>query len=399
MRHPPTKESLILGELLWKRTKHLYESETEKARLHSYPFTERREVLYKKPETLGNPVLLNVYSDAAGLGNAKSLTGKGITGYGYGFIGLKGGKVFHNSTLRSGTITHHTTSDVAEAIGCLNAIKHAKAAIKKTHSGPINIDISLDNLNVVEALHDPRKAIDEIKNIEGRAEEMSTYLKSRHEFLRLVINISNEIHNDPKVMSVTTTWVKGHIFDSTRIEDLAHVENYLNSRIKESKNPTEEAEAKREKILFQALRNNKLVDKAALKGAFRSLTKRIDFLAGGDYACDKTRARAVAIAGALKNSLVARNTVVDYLATKSPEFLDETHIKILLGECGCRDVEKKRHEMAGELECKVEEVPEKYLSKVQKGMAFGDARIDSYVKKREVSIHCRFGDVDMQKGP
>lgn len=399
MTNKVSKESLALGGLLWKRTKRVYEIETQKAREHSYPFTERRQVLSKEAEGSGPPVLINVYSDGAGLGNNKSKTGKGITGYGYGFIAFREGKVFHNSVLRSGTNKFHSTAEEAEARGCLKGIQHAKAAIKKSHKGPINIDISMDNLGVITALHNIPKVLEEIKTIEATPRaQWSNYITSKHKELKLVLDIANEIYNDPRVTSVTTTWVKSHIFDSTRIEDMKHIQNYFNHQISTAPSEARLTELKRERLLFQALRNNKLVDKEALKGAFRSLTKRVDFLASRDYSGDGPKSQALAIAGTLKNSMVARQTVIGYLATKEKEYIPEQYVKVLLGDSGPAEINNKVNEYANRMGCPREEVPSRYLKEMQKGKEFFTDRIDDYISKKEKPIHYRFGQQEKVRG-
>lgn len=389
------RESVLKGEILWRKLLKVYNEETEETHRVNAPFTKIMD-LFSSPrrETNKPPVSVSVYSDGAGLGNYNSHTGKGLTGYGYGFIGFQEGRVFHPSVLRSEYKFNPATITEAEALGALKGVQHAKAAIRKKGGESIRFTLSTDSLDVIRGLHDMPSVLRKIKEItDTPREQRSNHVRNKYNELVAIRNLANELYNDPLVENVKTKWVKGHILDSTPMQDLRCVEDYLNHKISESTNYDAVQKYKVQRLLFHDMRNNKMVDKAALEGAVTSLTKRIDFLACEDYSDTNVQRKAIQTSIAIMNSTAARRIATEYIASKPVGYVNDHALTCLFGETGIDDIKKKREKLCGAFNCTEDQLPQAVID--ANGHHFQKRVIDDYTSKKEVSFIRKFGALEV----
>lgn len=395
MKREHDKESVLKGEILWKKLYKVYQQETEETHRQNGPFSKVMDLFPSRRKGMEKPpVVVSAYSDGAGLGNYKSHTGRGLTGYGYGFIAFQSGKVFHPSVLRSEYKISPATVTEAEAIGAIKAVRAAKEAVRRKGGDSIRLTLTTDSLDVIKGLHnitEVRRKINEIN--ESSKERLPTYLQNRLKELTAIRQLSDELWNDPIIDSVKTKWVKGHILDSTPMEDLRHVENYINFKIANSKSPGENQSFKEQRFLFHDMRNNKMTDKAALEGAARSLTKRIDFLSKCEPDDPRAHGQAINTSITLKNSYATRSMAVEYIASQQEGYLDDGIVKCLLGDEGLNEIENKRAKLCRKHKCTPIELPDTINDKCKK--SFPGRVIDEYTSQKEVSFIRKFGNVEM----
>lgn len=352
---------IVRGKYVWSKIKESYSHAKDATYANHKRLFSSSEVVSKDARTL----YINVNTDASGLGIHFSKDGRGITGTGFYLNIFDSSGHIKNSMPRYRFNAPPMTIDEAEVMAIIHGVNHAKEQCQRLGGDRLVLNLVTDSLKSIQALHE----IDVIKARKAKIEDVPEDRRSAGMWTELrkcnlYVQLSNSL-TESEILSVSTRWVRSHMLDTIDYNELKCVDKYF-SRGGGSKKTSMSREFKEDRTSFHDMRNNKIADEAASRGAALAVKKRIDYIANeiykrsSDPAADYSSKITRSASDFSSSREGARKIAIKYLATMPEHYLTSDETVTMLGKGALDDIAKEKMELARFLRCGLKEIPEAF---------------------------------------